>query len=489
MHASTLPRRHIENSDSIQSPQQHFEALSTVPLYSASTFMRVAASGDLNRLKAILDAGLTVETKAEDQSTVLHCAARAGRIEVVRYLLDVGSSVSVRNHHGRLPIHEAILSDSTEIVQSCLEYMTQEELGSSENKFERCLVRSGNMDIVNACLARLYETDFIHQPARDMLNLAIRAGHESIVTKLLQHPGIDCNDKSGHLYAPIHLAAELGHQKVMEALIACDRVDLNLKSAFSRGALHIAALEGHTASVEQLIQHPSVDINCRDKDEATPLCHAVFNWHWEITSLLLRHSESMRDGHRISSNVSPMSLTFTKQDLLHRLLRHPDFGDPNKLIPGRQSAIIHVAAERGDCDIIKVLLDHPDIDVNVPEQYGPTPLMTAARNGKLEALRLLLQHKNIEINRKRYCGYWTALRYAKYHRHHEIVDLLLSHGAIDYDAKAPSTVPTTAHIDNSQDTTLQPDHETHFDPVDDDMDDAPNEAWEEFLGMEEGMEE
>ncbi|KAI4671021.1 uncharacterized protein J4E88_009416 [Alternaria novae-zelandiae] len=60
----------------------------------------------------------------------------------------------------------------------------------------------------------------------------------------------------------------------------------------------------------------------------------------------------------------------------------------------------------------------------------------------------------------------------------EIVDLLLSHDAIDNDAKAPTTVPTPT----------RPDDSTHFDYLDDDMDGAPTEAWEEFRDMDEGME-
>ncbi|KAI4605315.1 hypothetical protein J4E83_010666 [Alternaria metachromatica] len=108
----------------------------------------------------------------------------------------------------------------------------------------------------------------------------------------------------------------------------------------------------------------------------------------------------------------------------------------------------------------------------------------AARHGKLEAVKLLLQHKDVDLN-VRVGRYWTALTYAKDYRHHEIVDLLLSHGAIDYDVKAPTTVPTILHINDSQNTTLHPDHEAHFDQFYNDMDAGPTEAWEELLAMEE----
>ncbi|KAI4677811.1 hypothetical protein J4E81_010837 [Alternaria sp. BMP 2799] len=486
--------------------------------------MQVAASGDLNKLKAILDAGLTVETKAEDQSTILHCAARAGQTAVVKYLVMKGARLDVRNDRRRLPIHEAVLSNSPETLQCFLERMTQEELHDSKEELERYLARLGNPDIIDVYKTRL-GSDFTGRDVSEKLSFAVRTGHYSLVTDLLHDPYVNGNgiiSHDGWRLAPIHIAAMLGRTKVMECLIACDRIDISLRDGYSTQALHIAASNGHTATVKQLISHPDVDVNCQDAGGATPLHCAASNGHYmvvaqlirhpginfncqdknattplqyaaayghlAIASLLLKHSESMEDGRFISYDVPPISLSFSKEDLLHTLLQHPDFGGPNKILPGRHRTMLNVAATKGDSEMIELLLAYPDIDLNVRNQHGQNPLMTAARRGKLEAVRRLLQHKDIDANQTgEFYPRWTALKFAKRHGHNEIVDLLVSHGAIDYDAEAPSTAPTTAHIDDSQNTTLQPNHEKHFDPFDDDMDGAPTEAWEEFLDVEAGM--
>ena len=579
-----------EYNDKTHLQDQQSNTISTAKPCSVSNFMQVATLGDLNRLRVFLDAGMTVDTKADDGSTVLHCAARAGQVEVVNYLLDVGARVDTRNGSDRLPLHEAILSDSTETFESLLGFMTQEELRAPGLKLKHYLSQAGHIGIVDAYLARL-GCDFTDQSAPKKLEFAIHTGHEALTAKLIDDLSIDCNHRQGNSYAPIHWVALLGREKVMQVFLASSRVDKTLETSRGKRALHLAAMKGHKAIVEQLIHHPTVDVNCRDNHEASPLhyassnghtmvveqlihhssvilnsqdrvaatplhyasskghtivveqllslpsadvncrdnygetplhyasskgqtmvveqlirhgsadidCqaisaakplhYAVSEGHWETASLLLAYSDSMRDGHRISSDVSSTSLTFTKEDLLHRLLKHPDFGGPNKILPGRRKTILQVAASKNDCEMIASLLAYPDIDVNKhDEAYGTTPLVTAVATNKLEAVKLLLQHKDIDVNAKKW-NYWTALRHAKAHKHNEIVDLLLSHGAIDYDANAPSAVPTTTHIDNSQKTSLQPDHEAHFDPFDDDMDDVPTEAWEEFLAMEEGMEE
>ncbi|KAI4638119.1 hypothetical protein J4E93_010428 [Alternaria ventricosa] len=514
------------NNDTNRSPEQQSDVLGTTQLYNVSNFMRVAASGDLDRLETFLDSGLEIEARAEDQSTVLHCAARAGQAAAVNHLLTKGASVNVRNGNRRLPMHEAILSNSPETLKCFLERMTQKDLHASEKEIESYLARSGNPDVIDVYIVRL-GSDFTQRDVSKKISFAVRTGHYSLVTALLDDPDVNGNDIITHnwpRFAPIHLAAMLGRTKVMDCLIACDSISVNLRDSISRQALHIAALYGHKAIVKQLIghssvdishqdergrtplhfaasnghyaivaqliRHPGVNVNCQDKEAAKPIHYAASNGHWEAASLLLKHSESMEDGRCRSSDVPPISLTFTKEGFLRTLLEHPDFGGPNEILPGTHNTILHVAARKGDREVIEDLLAYPDIDVDVREGYGLTPLMTAAKHGKLEAVRSILQHKDIDVNQTDDSQRpWTALQWAKQKKHHKIVDLLLSHGAIAHTANAPRTVPSIAHIDNSQGTTLQPDHETHFDSFDDLMDGAPTEAWEDFLAMEEGMEE
>ena len=514
-----------EYDDKTNLQDQQCNLLSTTQLYNVSNFMRVAASGDLDRLETFLDAGLKIEARAEDESTILHCAARAGQAAAVDHLLTKGASVNVRNDKGRLPIHEAVLSNSPETLKCFLESMTQESLCASKREVERYLARSGNASMIDAYITRL-GNDCSDWDVSTKLSFAVRAGHYSLVTTLLDDSNVDVNRKfHGHSlnFAPIHLAALLGRTKIMERLVACDRIDIDLRDSLSRHSLHIAASKGHTAIVKQLLGHSNVDvnsqdiggatplhcaaydgqiivvaqliryagvdINCQDKKGATPLHYAAASGRWEMISFLLRCWDLVNDDQCLPPDDPSTSVSFAKEDLIRRLLKHPGFVNPNQELP-RDKTLLEVAATKGDFEAIKVLLAYPDIDVNICMGYcGRSPLMNAARNGKLEAARLLLQHKEIDVNLRVRGGFWAALTYAKLHKHYDIVDLLLSHGAIDHDAKAPSTVPTTAHIDNSQITTFQPDHDTHFDQFDDDMDGAPTEAWEGFLAMEEGMEE
>ncbi|CAG5153612.1 uncharacterized protein ALTATR162_LOCUS3252 [Alternaria atra] len=477
-----------KTTSSPQSSHLSSDKLGSSQLYSESNFMQVAASGNLTRLKTFLDAGLTVETRADDHSTALHCAARAGQAGAVECLLLRGANVNAKNDRGRLPIHEAILSNRPEAVEPFLERMAQEELPALAKEIERYLARSGNIQIVDAYIARL-GNNFTERHASTKLKFAIRTGHALLVATLLDDPEVDGN--LGGVYSAIHLAAAVGRTKVMEVLLGCHRIDKSLPNKWGEQAIHIAASKGRTAIVEQLIRYPSVDINSQDKGEATPLHYACFNGHWETASSLLEHWESTDADRSLSLDVPPMNAPITKETVLQRFFKHPGFKNPNSKGPyWPRRTLLHKAAEKGDCDMMRVLLGNKNIDVNSKDGFTRSPLMVAAENGQAEAVRLFLQHKDIAVNHRSttcWSQYQTALGYAKSKKHDGIVDLLLSHGAIDYDANVSSTASTTAHIDNPQSTTLQAEHETQSGPFDNCMDDVPNEAWEEFLDMEDEM--
>jgi len=82
--------------------------------------------------------------------------------------------------------------------------------------------------------------------------------------------------------------------------------------------------------------------------------------------------------------------------------------------------LLSYACKNGHIVIVKLLLEHPDIDVNLC-----TPLYCACSNGHIDIVQLLLEHPNINLN---YC---VPLVEAFYSGHIEIVKLLLKQKDID----------------------------------------------------------
>ena len=51
---------------------------------------------------------------------------------------------------------------------------------------------------------------------------------------------------------------------------------------------------------------------------------------------------------------------------------------------------LHFATANDQPNIVKKLLSHPDIDVNVRSKKGLTPVMEATKNSKLKSLEVML---------------------------------------------------------------------------------------------------
>ena len=49
-------------------------------------------------------------------------------------------------------------------------------------------------------------------------------------------------------------------------------------------------------------------------------------------------------------------------------------------------------------DLVKLLIQRPDVDVNLSTYYGTTALTFAIRNGNVSAVRELIKHPNINVN-------------------------------------------------------------------------------------------
>ena len=91
------------------------------PIHNASE------TGNLNRVKALLNQGVPVNTRDEWGRTPLHLAAQLGRLNVVKELLNRGANKNARrqnyenrNHNGFTPLHDAVYHKSLNIVKELL---------------------------------------------------------------------------------------------------------------------------------------------------------------------------------------------------------------------------------------------------------------------------------------------------------------------------------------------------------------------------------
>ena len=70
---------------------------------------------------------------------------------------------------------------------------------------------------------------------------------------------------------------------------------------------------------------------------------------------------------------------------------------------------LHTACDRGHTDIVRLLLSHDGIDVDIANRNGDTPLHAACSEGHTDIARLLLSHDGIDTTKANINGHTPSL--------------------------------------------------------------------------------
>ena len=95
------------------------------------------------------------------------------------------------------------------------------------------------------------------------------------------------------------------------------------------------------------------------------------------------------------------------------------------MTPGMAGEVLddEIKKKNPNMDLVKNILNHSIVDVNLQYSDGWTALMLASLRGHIEIVKLLLERPEIDVNLQDFSG-WSALILALEEGHTEIVKLL-----------------------------------------------------------------
>nr|BAC26485.1 unnamed protein product [Mus musculus] len=286
-------------------------------------------------------------------------------------------------------------------------------------------VRAGDVkqlsDIVERG-ANLNEVDALHQFTP--LHWAAHSGSLECLHWLLWS-GADATQTTTRGWTAAHIPAIRGQDACLQALIINGA---NLPTQDDRGCtpLHLAATHGHSFSL-QIMLRSGVDPSVTDKREWKPVHYASFHGRLSCLQLLVKWGCGIEDvdyngnlpvhlaameGHlhclkfllsRMNSatqalkafndngeNVLDLAQRFLKQNVVEFIQgaqyegSHPDDHD-DLAFPG------HVAAFKGDLEVLKKLIGDGVINLNERDDNGSTPMHKAAGQGHIDCLQWLIE--------------------------------------------------------------------------------------------------
>ena len=212
---------------------------------------------------------------------------------------------------------------------------------------------------------------------------------------------VDIQGQRPRLLSCLHLAAYCGEADLVGFFLD-QGMDVNHLNGKNDTALLWAARWGHDKIVNSLIDR-GADSEVKNDKGSTALYWAVRYEHAKTVELLLKKGKANPNTTRKLGLVAPLVIAsaYGNNEIVKLLLSHPDC-DVNIRIRGGEIPIHHAARE-GDIAVLTTLLEHGAL-LDDKDELGDTPLLLAAQNNHIDVVYKLISlganvfHRNHEGN-------------------------------------------------------------------------------------------
>lgn len=274
------------------------------------------------------------------------------------------------------------------------------------------------------------------------LSIAVANNHGGIVQYILSK-----NLPTSHLNIQGKTLSQIaegnGHKEIAKELRKIERVKIVKRDTqVLSSALINKNVNTLTEALEKFKHHPEKKRDFLNQDVkirgyiAKPLHHLVRKPEtysaelMELMELLVQHGA---DIDAKSSDLTPLEVA-TNADNVCAILKLIQLNADLSLTHQRsgksmlQRIFEQTLSHWRNEEILKEIINHPALNVNVMDENGNTGLSTAVVRNNINHVKLLLSHKDILIDQATKSGV-TPLEFAIRYKLHQIVELLLDAGA------------------------------------------------------------
>ena len=233
------------------------------------------------------------------------------------------------------------------------------------------------------------------------LHYAVLYNNLEALKLLLADPRLTCvNPVNNYGDTPLMRAIESRKNDMVSVLLAHKSMNLNLeRDSKGRTAVHIAVATCNMEGLQLLLDDPSLGdaLNTGDHSSISPLISAVMSENCaDVMTLLLKHPEIDVNKRNKESGYAALHYAAYldhKPELDLILTKSGDKLDLNLRENNTGQTALHLAVLKSNNDIVKRLLEHPDLDVNCTDYKGNCVMMFAEAVENFEAMALIMADK------------------------------------------------------------------------------------------------
>lgn len=297
-----------------------------------------ARKNDVALLKILVTEHSAINSTDDAGRTALFYAIEGDSADAAQWLIKQGSDVNHKDKFGLTPLQTAVARKDTKLLQALL------EAGANKNQ-----VLSNGDNLIHYALRRKH-----YQQA-----------------KLLINQGVEVNKRSNDGWTPLDLAEYQGAESVAALLVKQGAVN-------GTGWRSERKPQDLGAVVEQL-----------NEGALPPLARAIINGNQALVKRLLTGNPDLINTP-LEDGTTPLILAIkhNKPAMVSTLIEHD--AQVNQ-VAYRGVNAVQVAAQHGDTEILRMLLDAGAIPVHLDDQRRDA-LMSAIELGQTAAASLLLEH-------------------------------------------------------------------------------------------------
>lgn len=390
------------------------------PRGSSTTFGHVAAEFNLiDWVMALIDQGLDVNAIGSRDMTLLQTAAVKGHEKLVSQLLSSGASVQIYGQ-GRFgnALSAAAFSNKPSIVRAILASGADVNSGDSEcSEYGTALETAAQLPDTNEEIIDLLldaGADIHIQAGRlgNALQAAASAGNKNVVKRLIA-AGAEVDAEGGEYGSALQAAAANGHEATLVLLLASG-ANPHVERGDYGPAVVVAACGEHVNIVRHLV---ALDLASLLNDQQTAGASTDYS-----TELEQRIEETMALGRSIKRWHEAVENDDTATMLI--LLKS---GLDVNVRGGDLSSAWHSAALLGNASAMSVLVAQENIQPDMRNWHGCTPLWNATSEGHLSIVLQLLETGLVDVRVRNWDGV-NALWWPCSDGHVELVRFLLEKG-------------------------------------------------------------
>ena len=404
-------------------------------------FHTASNCGHLHIVTFFLECGVDVNIRSGEGETSLYLASGSGKLDVVRFLIEQGTDIHIKTKFGWNPVHIASKNRHLDVLRILIDAGIPTDIRNGAQMTPLALAASfkGAVEIGRFLIERGADINARGDGGRVPLHFASGYGHHDMVQLLLDH-GANPNIQEDALWSPLHQASANGHLKIAELLVLRG-ASIDVFNDKQETPLYQAVQNGEVAIARLLIDR-GANLRTVDSNGWTLLHVASYSGHLVVVKLLLRQGAEVDVLDAANKTAVELASDNGKAEVAKFIAEYKT--DPSIRINLRSTTLdtaqvgtnqyatdeemgsLHAAAEEGNVDLVKSLLER-GADINDRDAYGGTPLYRAAAQGNVEVVDLLIE-QGAEVDSPNNQG-WTPLHIASQPGHLEAARVLIDHDA------------------------------------------------------------